>query len=186
MGRMKQQASKQPEPVMPDDHWQAIADTLKPLDRVAVEMEAKWGAGRLPRLVSVELAGKFGRARDALNDAIRANDPNEVERKAAALVRGWNILDQAATEAGADRMPARTWSVTHAGQAYTVVLDRGDVDKVARMDPSPGKVVTIAELLLSWQWHQKRTNGMIEAVKAKFPGAQAKRFDEVEGDELTF
>lgn len=186
MGRMKQQASRQPEPIIADDRWEALAVALQPLDAVAVAMEGKWGGGRLPRLVSVELAAKFGRARDALNEAIRANDVAEVERKAGALIRGWQALDKAATEAGAEQLPSRTWGVTHEGRNYTIVLDRGDVDKVARMDPAPGRVVTVNELLIAWQWHHDRTSGMIDAVKATFKGEQVTRLDERKGDELAF
>ncbi len=188
MAKAKTTQTKAAEPAISDDIWRGVSEAIKPLDRVAVAMEAKWGAGRLARLVPIDLAAKFGRAQDALNEAIASNKPDDVEKHAGAVMRGWIALDAAAEAAGAEVVPSRVWSLKHEGRAYTVVLDRGDVDKVARMNPQPGRVVTINELLVAWQWHNERTHGAVEAIKAAFPGAMMKaaKLKESVGDELTF
>ena len=97
---------------------EAVTEALRPLDRVAVEIEGKWGVGRLVRLVTPDMAARFGSAKDKLNDAIRANDGEAVANRAAVLIRGWQALDKAATEAGCEALPLRTVAVKHNGRAY--------------------------------------------------------------------
>ena len=52
-------------------------EALKPLDKVAAELEAKWGIEHLQSLVSPDLAMRFERARQQLDDAIAELDDNE-------------------------------------------------------------------------------------------------------------
>jgi hypothetical protein len=184
MGKMKEQASASI-PVVPEDVVAAIEEAVKPLDRIAVAMEGKWGAGRLARLVSPETAARFGAARDKLNAAIHANDVAGVTHRAAVLMRGWQALDAEATANGAAALPPKTWSVSHEGQAFTVVLDRADVHLVARLSDAPERVVTVSELLVAWRALRDRASG-VEAVKRQWPGAMVARLDEARGDELGF
>jgi hypothetical protein len=150
-----------------------IKDALEPVDRVAGEMEGKWGVGRLPRLVSPEMAAKFSSARAKLDEAIRANDLEAVVSKAAVVIRGWHALDKAATEAGHKTYPQGVWSTKHRGTTYTVVLDRADVNKVAHDSKDAGHVVTLAELLLVWDEFQG--NRVISQTKSLFPGATVEK-----------
>lgn len=147
-----------------------IQTTLMPLDQVASRMEGKWGCGRLPRLVTSELAAKFATAAEKLNLAIRDRDVAEVARRADVMIRGWKALDAAAEEAGEEPMPSGSWSLTYDGLEYTVVLDRRDLDKVARMALAPDRVLCVTELLVVWkQW---RARQYAELAKLEFPGAQ--------------
>ena len=51
---------------------------LAPLDRLAIEMDRKWGIDVLPELVSVEMAQKYGSAMAKLNAAMKEkNDLND-------------------------------------------------------------------------------------------------------------
>lgn len=167
---------------------QAVTDALRPLDRIAVEMEAKWGAGRLPRLVTPELAARFGSARDRLNAAIRENDGEEVAKRAAVMIRGWQALDKAATEAGCEALPLRTVGVKHEGRSYVVAWDRADAHKAAALSDDAGRVVTVHELLVAWEAMRDRMNGETVAdVKRAFPGAEVVRASIPRGgDELPF
>jgi len=65
---------------------------LVPLDRVAREFEGKWGYRRLQSLASPELAVKFEGARQKLDEAIKAQDTDEVAKRAAIMIRGWQAL----------------------------------------------------------------------------------------------
>lgn len=150
-----------------------IQDALEPLDRVAVEMEGKWGVGRLPRLVTPEMAAKFSSAREKLDEAIRANDLSAVVAKASVLIRGWQALDQAATDGGHKTYPEAVWSKLHRGTKYTIVLDRADVSKVAKDSKHPATVVTLDELLVVWDDFQGRR--VIEETKTLFPGATVEK-----------
>lgn len=150
-----------------------ITDALEPLDRIAVEMEGKWGCGRLPRLVSPEMAAKFSSARSKLDEAIRDNDVEAVVAKASVLIRGWQALDKAATEAGHKTLPEAVWSSWHQGTVYTICLDRADVNKIAHDAADPAHVVTIDELLLVWE--QFQASRVISETKSLFPGATVQR-----------
>jgi hypothetical protein len=84
----------QPREAVTGDAFEAVAKALAPLDKVAVQMERKWGsAERLASLVSPEMAAKFGSAQDKLNLAIRMNDSEAVPAKVAVMIRGWQALD---------------------------------------------------------------------------------------------
>lgn len=163
---------------------EAVSEALKPLDRVAVEMEAKWGVGRLPRLVTPELAALFGSAKAKLDQAIQANDAAEAAKRAAVMIRGWQKLDQAATEAGADELPLRTIGANNDGRAYVIVWDRADVSHAAKVSgASPENVVTMHELLTAYEV----LKGRIAGVKQAFPGAEITRVGIPRGgDELPF
>ncbi len=185
MGKMKEQA-RASIPVVPEDVVAAIEEAVKPLDRVAVEMEGKWGAGRLARLVSPATAARFGAAREKLDAAIRENDADAVAHRAAVVIRGWQALDAEATANGADALPPKTWSVKDDdGRDYTLVLDRADVHLVASLSDAPERVVTVSELLVAWRALRDRASG-VEAVKRQWPGATIERLDETRGDELEF
>jgi hypothetical protein len=153
---------------VPDDQWQEIMAALAPLDRLARVMETKWGAGRLTSLVDPELAARFGRAQDKLNEAIRVNDPMEIARRVGVVMRGWEALDAAAMEIGADQVPPRTIGYEHAGRPWLIVLDPVDAGIASRGVSDGAQVVTLAELLEAYKIVSGRIAGVLEA----FPGAQ--------------
>lgn len=164
----------------------ATACALAPLDKVAAEMEAKWGAGRLPRLVPTDMATKFGQAAEKLNQAIRSNDPETISHRAQVMIRGWQALDAYAEATGQSTMPRGTWSLTWEGKPYTVVLDRADADAAARHSGHPETVLTIQELLLAWsQWAPSQ---MTETIKGAFPGATVQKTQKgrIIDDEIPF
>jgi len=150
---------------------EAVTEALRPLDRIAVEMEAKWGVGRLPRLVSPDMAARFGSARDRLNEAIRENDGDAVAKRAAVMIRGWQALDKAASDAGCEALPLRTIGVRHEGRSYVVAWDRADVHRAAALSDAPENVVTVHELLIAYE----ALRAKIDGVKQAFQGAEVVR-----------
>jgi hypothetical protein len=177
------QANGSPARLVWVEQSEAVTEALRPLDRIAVEMEGKWGAGRLTRLVSPEIAARFGSAKDKLNDAIRANDGEAVANRAAVLIRGWQALDKAATEAGCETLPLRTVAVQHEGRAYVVAWDRADVHKAAKLSRAPENVLTVHELLIAYEALKSKVDG----VKQAFPGAEVVRARlSPDGDALPF
>jgi len=157
-----------PSRYVPDDLFQEIMAALAPLDKLARRMEEKWGCGRLTSLVDPELAARFGRAQDKLNEAIRLNDATSIARRVGVVMRGWEALDAAAMDVGADRLPARTIGYQHAGRAWVIVLDPVDYDKARAEHVHGGQVVVLAELIEAYKIVSGRIAGVLEA----FPGAQ--------------
>ena len=154
----------------PADQWESIGEALKPLDRLARELELKWGPGRLPGLVDAELAHKFGSAKDKLNEAIQCNNPDMLLRRAEVMLRGWQKLDAVATANGADKLPLGMFGYTHGGRSYVVVMEPQDYDVARKAAPAGATVVAMAELIEAYKIIEGRIAGVLEA----FPGAQIK------------
>jgi hypothetical protein len=78
---------------------------VEALDEVAGQMERKWGVGRLPRLVGVDLAEKFYRQAELLDQALKdeatGGSMANVEYHAGRMVNAWMALNAAAEAAGA-------------------------------------------------------------------------------------
>jgi len=81
-------------------------------DAVAIEMEFKWGCGRLRLLVSAELCERFDRQRYLWNQAIWHGDLEMVRREASRMIAAWRKLDQAASQSGAAPLAPTVWEIT--------------------------------------------------------------------------
>lgn len=126
---------------------QASADVvLGPLDRVATDMERKWGIGRLETLVPEDWAYKFHSAADKLNLAIAGRDMNGIRERAEIMRRGWIKLDELATEAGHQPwVEADVWEVrSPKGRVYSIT--RREVDERNRKPEADVRYLTMAEV----------------------------------------
>jgi len=114
-------------------HGDSVADAihhaLLPLDRTASEMEMKWGCERLPSLVSPATAALFGSAKAKLDAAIKVNDPQEVVRRAAVMIKGWAKMDAEATERGHKALSPDIWSHT-TSTGFKVAVARSNADAI--------------------------------------------------------
>ena len=63
------------------------------------ELDRKWGIGRLRLLVDDALRARFDQQRRLFNAALVNGDEEQVALHGAAMRRGWDALDAAATEA---------------------------------------------------------------------------------------
>lgn len=163
-GKMMDKA--QPREAITGDAFEVVQKALAPLDRIAQAMERKWGsAERLASLVSPEMAAKFGSAQDKLNLAVRMNDPEQVAAKASVLIRGWQALDKAATEAGAAKLVPSCIGARHNGQAYVIVTDESDYERACELYGHESCVVSVAELLEAYKIIKYRIAGVKEAFK---------------------
>lgn len=144
---------------------------LAPFDRVAIEMERKWGVDRLPELVAPEMAAKYGSAMSKLNQAIEANDVEQVVLRASVCIRGLQAMDRAAEEAGAKPAPADVWLFQADGREYAVLRD--DAAWPSVLQDRPGCVVlTEREVVMAVErFVQTRLGETVVAVKQAFPGA---------------
>ena len=104
-------------------------------DHAAIEMEQKWGAGRLRLLVETELRERFDKQRFKLNSAIWHGDLQELQREAQRMTIAWRALDRAAEDAGASETPTGVWEVTlEDGTVAVISRYRG---AVRTKDPDP-------------------------------------------------
>ena len=111
------------------------------VDHARDEAERKWGAGRLPLLVSDDLRARFNRQKAkwsrALQDAWAASALtrallDEVELQAGGMKRAWAALEVAAEEAGHRAIAPWVWEA---------VLEDGTVAAVVQTDAEASKVI---------------------------------------------
>ncbi len=144
----------------------AIRIVLAPLSLTALETDSKWGMGRLPSLVSIEVAERFATASIKLDEAIASEDVERVTARALVMQRGWLKLDELATEAGhAPWGSQEVWEgVQPNGQSFLVVRNKSDV---AQHHHDTGKPVwTMQEIGRALESFDKE--GMTQLLKKEF------------------
>ena len=147
-----------------------VQSAVTDYDKVASEMERKWGVDRLPELVDAELRERFWQTVYRLNVAIDKNDPDEVRRHGDAAARGWCALDRAAVAAGA---------LPPSGEGYDARIDETRVLRVCRtiedacvsQRERPDVVaVSVEEIARLWAIWDERD--IVAMAKQAFPGAE--------------
>ncbi len=134
--------------------WEASQTTylagrshLDGADYLAIEMERKWGAGRLRLLVTPEMRRRFDSQRLKLNQAVMAGDVGDLEREAGRMVKAWMALDAAAEAAGAIPLSPGTWDAPMAdGRVLALVRTNEEALHVSR-DGRHVEVWTLAEVV---------------------------------------
>jgi len=174
---------------VPMQAWEydKINGALKPLDAIARDMEARWGAGRLQELVSLETSSKFEVAKAKLDVAIHNNDVERVVSRAAVLVRGWQALDKEAQERGHKPAPPDIWIANAPAEdrkeALSIAIAKDNSDAtLAQTDITVYTLVEIARIVRAW-----KSQNSVATVKDLFPGSVVKRIDgDAFEDEIPF
>jgi hypothetical protein len=147
--------------------YDRIQSAIDGLDAVATEMERKWGRGRLRLLVDNDMRIKFDRQAIKFNDAVWDTDADRAEKAAAAMIRGWKALDQAATAAGAKPLSPVVWETTKQdGTVIALVRTLAEASAVAA-EGRQVEVWTIDEVA-----RLSDATGFVAKVKQTFPGAK--------------
>ena len=157
------------------------------LDETASSMERKWGMDRLPKLVSVETAAKFGSAKAKLDDAIRQQDGELIQRKASVLQKGWMAMDREAFNHGAATLEDLGDDTIHHshpenGRRYMIVRQHGASEVV-----DGAKVYSLDEVCRVLDKFNLASGGAVEEAKRLFPGAEVSgRGARLPDDEIPF
>lgn len=101
----------------------AIDFACGPLDELTRAMDRKWGVDRLPELVPVEMAARYGKAVAALNAALDAQDVEAAKANAANVMRGLSAMDAEAERAGATRADQTIWEYEVDGFKFAILRD---------------------------------------------------------------
>ena len=116
------------------------------LDLVAIEMERRWGCGRLRLLVDVPLREKFDRQRYLLNQALWHGELQDVITQARRMIAAWRALDRAAVAAGKAELDTEVWEVAMpSGAVAAIVRDPHQAGKVTAQDRAV-RVYTLDEI----------------------------------------
>ena len=148
---------------------EAVYHALAPLDRYASELENKWGVDRLPKLVTPQLAAKFGEQKALLDQAIDMNEPQQVATQAAAMMRGWQALDAAAAAGGQQLVVVEAWSCRDDDGNPIMICKTQDAAHAAAKQ-NPGVVVYNLEEVVR-MIHAFR-DPLLKQAKQDFPGAE--------------
>ena len=143
---------------------------LAPFDNACREMERKWGVDVLPDLVSTESAEKWGRAMAGLNSAIDSEDPDKTKFWVEICLRGLTAMDAEAVSLGRPVSDPDIWEHEYEGQVYGIIEDGREWP--AAYAKRPGIAIhTMREVAVALHEHR---NGLVNAVKLAFPGAEVK------------
>jgi hypothetical protein len=141
---------------------------LGPFDQAVREMDRKWGVDRLPEIVAPESAAKWGKAMAGLNDAINSEDSDKVKFWVEVCLRGLKAMDDEAIKSGHPISDPMIWEYQYEGQTYGIIEDGRHWP--AAYAKRPGLVIfTMREAAIALHAHR---NGLVEAVKLAFPGAE--------------
>lgn len=146
---------------------QKLVDTLlAPLNRVATELEEKWGMDRLPGLVDEDLAARFASAAQKLDEAVASKDQERIKERAEIMRRGWLKLDEAAEAAGHEAwQQPDVWEGRRPdGKTFLVVKDKATA-VAANRDRGLG-VWTLEEIGRLLENFDK--DGFTQALKEEF------------------
>ncbi|WP_299945321.1 hypothetical protein [uncultured Ruegeria sp.] len=167
----------------PDARKEEIAcdHSLAPFDRLAIEMERKWGIDQLPALVSPETSTRYGHAIADLNAAIAKSEPAAVTACVQNCIKGLGVMDAEATAAGHQPATGEFWEyefMPHdAMEAFRFAVMRDDAEwqtsKACRPDL---RFFSMREVALAL--HHYCSRHPVGEVKDLFPGAQITKINE--------
>lgn len=148
---------------------------IAPLDRLAIQMDEKWGIDRLPEIVSTATATKYGAAMALLNEAIEANDPALTQARAENCIRGLHAMNAEAEAAGKPQSRPDMLEFELDGFHFAILPDKDYWPAVreARPDLTLFSMREVAIALIA----AKVNNPVILAAKQHFPKAEIKDFD---------
>jgi hypothetical protein len=164
-------------------NWHVCAS----FDEACRTMDRKWGVDRLPSLVPVEMAERYGRALAALNEAIRAGDTDATRQNADNCARGLAKLDEAAEAAGKPKSDPRVMELSDGDQfRFAIIEDERDWPALKAARPEL-MFFTKREVVNAMKAYHNALPE-IEAVKAVFPDAKISKIKTAElvDDEIPY
>jgi len=167
----------------PADVYQSISLPLQALQDQEAWLARLYGLGRILRFAGPELAGKLGRAKDRLGDALRLNDQAKAETEIANVLKGWRVLEARAIDNGLAVLGPETIATIYQGREVYIVTGPAEAFDRAREElPEDARIVHIGELLAAFDIVREK----IEGVRKAFPGARLVGELKPEGDEIPF
>lgn len=142
---------------------------IAPMDRLANELDRKWGIDRLPELVTPELAARYGAAMAYLNECIDAQDPAKCAEAAGNCIRGLHAMDAEATKLGRKPASGKYLEYELDGWKFGILFDDAEW-QTAQAERPDLKFFSLREAAIALR--TKMDTGPIAEVKKHFPGAQ--------------
>lgn len=138
---------------------------VKSVDQRGREMDQKWGTGRLPMLVPIEVAERFRVQHRKFSGAVWEYELADVQKHGEAMLRAYAKLDEMAVAAGASSAPPEQWEFDTPGGLVVLVQDIKDTGRV-ELNGRAAQVWSLDEIASVIAAHP-----LLAAAKAAFPGA---------------
>ena len=152
------------------DYFQGNA-FISDVDKLAVEMERKWGIGRLRLLIPTDLRAKFDSQRYKFNTAINSGTLGGLQQECERMQRAYRAADKAATDSGARLLPEQ-WEVKLKDGTLAIIV-RGDNEEAL----ANGRAEAIAAGREATVWTLEEVAMLIDQFGAKLnPLMHMKRF----------
>lgn len=149
---------------------------LGPFDRMAFDMDKKWGVDVLVELVSPETAARYGSAMEKLNAAIEAHDPAMVAARAAVCMRGMQAMDAEAVAAGKQPASDDVWILAFNGKQVGLLKDGRAWQRVQAAHPDL-QLITQNDVILALEAMEASALGKMKAmIEDGFPQAEVTGF----------
>ena len=145
----------------------AIKAVIDGVDHVAVEMENKWGVGRLRLLVDDDMRERFDRQSELFREAVTFNHAKAIRRHGHGMRRAWLALDKYATKSRFCRIEPIVWEVSGPDGVIAVVRTNPEAHAIVR-EGRAVEVWTLDEVAHVIASHRDT----IGEVKRVFPGAE--------------
>lgn len=142
-----------------------INQIVRLVDERGRQMDHRWGIGRLPLLVPIEVAERFRVQHRKFSGAVWEYDPAEVQKHGEAMLRAYNKLDELAVASGASLAPPEQWEFETPDGLVVLVRDIKDTGRV-ELNGRTAQVWSLDEIANVIAAHP-----MLAAAKAAFPGA---------------
>lgn len=141
-----------------------------PFDHAVREAERTWGVDRLPDLVTAETAARWGLALGKLNEALAANDPEQVKTWVNVCIRGIAAMDAEARAAGHQPSNPDIWEIELDGKRIGIIRDGREWPAAQAKRPDLS-IFNLREVAVALMAHRSALEGVL-AAKAAFPGAE--------------
>lgn len=152
---------------------------MAPFDRVATEMDLKWGIDRLPSLVPSEMATKYGKALGHLNECLELADPEKTRAAAENCIKGMRAMNDAAEMAGHAPAAGEYIEGMHEGDGKAfrfAILKDANQWQAAKAARPELQFYTMAEVAIALKHYADRYP--IGEVKDLFPNARITKITE--------
>lgn len=158
-----------------DNRSEICRAAVNAVDKVARDLENKWGIGKLQELASPGLAVKFEQARQNFSEAANGDDHNYLVQKADNLIAGWKALERQAIKNGFSPTDAEVWyAIAPEDQGeykFAIVKHASDAAAVDR-DAHP-RVYTLDEIARIISHYE---TSMLVKAKEIFPNSEITKF----------
>lgn len=154
-----------------DKRSEVVRAAVNSVDKIARDLECKWGIGKLEELAPPKLAVAFEQARQNFSDAANGDDHNYLVQKANNLIEGWKALERSALKNGRNPADEDVWYAIAppdvGGKAFAIVKHSSDAAAVDRNKyPRVYSLDEVARILAKFEIP------LIEEIKTVFPNSK--------------